>query len=91
MMGPPSISGRSAWGLEELESIVVFHEVDSDQTAVVYQTSIANYKVGELDLREKTQSRVLYSARHLQRHSPEATNTPYREVGLQLFGPLWTR
>lgn len=82
MMGPPSISGRSAWGLEELESIVVFHEVDSDQTAVVYQTSIANYK---------TQSRVLYSARHLQRHSPEATNTPYREVGLQLFGRLWTR
>lgn len=91
MMCPSSISRHSAWGLEERESIVAFCGVDTDQTAVVYRTSVASYKIGELDLRKKKQARVLYSTHHLQMHSPEASNTPYDEVGPQLFAPLWTR
>lgn len=89
MMCPPSISGRSAWALEELESIVVFTGVDNDQSAVLYRTSIASYKLGELDLRRKKHSRVLYSTRHLKQHSPVASNTSRDERYPQMFSPLW--
>lgn len=70
MMCPPSISGRSAWALEELESIVAYSGVDIAQHAVLYRTAIATYKLGELDLRKKKHKRVLFSARHLERQSP---------------------
>ncbi|MNI03571.1 hypothetical protein D3C85_713170 [compost metagenome] len=91
MMCPPSISGRSAWALEELESIVAFTGVDSDQSAVLYRTSIASYKLGDLDLRRKKHSRVLFSTRHLNQHSPEASATPRDERHPQMFAPLWVR
>lgn len=91
MMCPPSISGRSAWALEELESIVAFTGVDNDQSAVLYRTSIASYKLGDLDLRRKKHSRVLFSTRHLKQHSPEASDTPRAERYPQRFAPLWVR
>ncbi|MNF69941.1 hypothetical protein D3C84_518380 [compost metagenome] len=91
MMCPPSLSGRSAWALEELESIVAFTGVENDQSAVVYRTSVASYKLGELDLRKKKHSRVLYSARHLERHSPFISISPYDEGEPQLLAPLWVR
>lgn len=91
MMCPPSISGRSAWALEELESIVVFNGVDNDQSAVLYRTSVASYKLGELDLRKKKHSRVLFCARHLMQHSPEASDVLYDDRYPQMFGPLWAR
>jgi len=91
MMCPPSISGRSAWALEELESIVAFTGVDSGQSAVLYRTSIASYKLGDLDLRRKKHSRVLFSTRHLKQHFPEASDTPRDERHPQMFAPLWVR
>lgn len=91
MMCPPSISGRSAWALEELESIVAFSGVDVDQHAVLYRTAVATYKLGELDLRKKKHKRVLFSARHLERHSPEASNTPHDGPEPRLLAPLWVR
>lgn len=91
MMCPPSISGRSAWALEELESIVAFTGVENDQSAVLYRTSIASYKLGELDLRRKKYSRVLFSARHLKQRSPVASDGPRDERYPQMFAPLWTR
>lgn len=91
MMCPPSISGRSAWALEELESIVAFTGVDSDQSAVLYRTSIASYKLGDLDLRRKKHSRVLFSMRHLKQHSPRASDTPYGNKSPQMLAPLWVR
>ena len=88
MMCPPSISGRSAWALEELESIVAFTGVDSDQSAVLYRTSIASYKLGDLDLRRKKHSRVLFSTRLLRQHSPEASETPRAERYPKMLAPL---
>lgn len=79
MMCPPSITGRSAWAMEELESIVAFNGVDVDESAVLYRTSVASYKLGDLDLRKKKHSRVLYSARYLERYSPEASDEPYED------------
>lgn len=91
MLCPPSISGRSAWALEELESIVAFTGVDSDQSAVLYRTSTASYKLGDLDLRRKKHSRVLFSTRHLKRHSPEASATAYESRSSQMLAPLHVR
>ncbi|MNQ71796.1 hypothetical protein D3C85_864780 [compost metagenome] len=91
MMCPPSISGRSAWALEELESIVAFTGVDNDQSAVLYRTSIASYKLGDLDLRKKKHSRVLYSTRHLTQHSPGASDSQHEDRSPQMLSPLWVR
>jgi hypothetical protein len=33
----------------------------------------------------------LYSARHLKRHSPNSSNSPYDDRELQLLAPLWVR
>lgn len=89
MMCPPSISGRSAWALEELESIVAFTGVDNDQSALLYRTSTASYKLGDLDLRRKKHSRVLFSTRHLKQHSPEASEPPRAERYDRMCAPLW--
>lgn len=89
MMCPPSMSGRSAWALEELESIVAYTGVEVDQSAVLYRTSVASYKLGELDLRKKKHSRVLFSARHLEQHSPKTSDAPYADVYPQMLAPLW--
>jgi hypothetical protein len=93
MMCPPSLSGRSAWAMEELESIVAFTGVDSNQTAVLYKTSVASYKLGDLDLRKKKHSRVLFSARQLEQQSPITSDT--LDGGMhthpQMLAPLWTR
>jgi hypothetical protein len=91
MMCPPSLSGRSAWALEELESIVAYTGIDIDQSAVLYRTSVASYKLGELDLRKKKHSRVLFSTRHLKQHSPKASDEPYEERHPQMLAPLWIR
>jgi len=91
MMCPPSISGRSAWAMEELESIVAFNGVDVDESAVLYRTSVASYKLGELDLRKKKHSRVLYCARHLERYPPLASDAPYEDIYPKMLSPLWGR
>lgn len=88
MMCPPSISGRSAWTLEELKSIVAFTGVESDQSAVLYRTSVASYKLGELDLRKRKHSRVLFCARHLMPHSPVASDVSDDDRYPKMFAPL---
>ncbi|MBD8710108.1 hypothetical protein IFT47_26080 [Pseudomonas sp. CFBP 13711] len=49
MLCPPSISGRAFWTLEELESVVAFSGMDTNDNAVVYKTAVASYKLGDLD------------------------------------------
>lgn len=91
MLCPPSISGRSAWAMEELESIVAFNGVEVDESAIVYRTSVASYKLGDLDLRKKKQSRVLYSAHLLHQHSPEVSDALHEGQYPQMLAPLWVR
>jgi hypothetical protein len=91
MMCPPSISGRSAWSMEELESIIAFNGVDVDESAIVYRTSVASYKLGDLDLRKKKQSRILYSAHLLEHHSPEVTDAPHENQYPQMLASLSVR
>lgn len=91
MMCPPSISGRSQWALEELRTITMFRGLATGESAVVYRTSEASYKIGELDLRRKKEARVLYSQKSLGRHSPEISPSWMRGVDLQLYGSLWAK
>lgn len=91
MMCPPTVSGRSEWALEKLESIVVFQGVATNANAVVYRTSIASYKVGDLDLRKKKSSRVLYSPQHLQNHTPSRGLERLQGDSSGLYGPLWRK
>src|SRR3546814_14617890 len=44
MMCSPSLSGRTHWTLEELESVTVFNGISTDQRAVVYRPASASYK-----------------------------------------------
>lgn len=66
MLCPPSISGRPHWSLEELRKIVIHRGLESSQSAVVYETAVATYRLGDLDLRRRKRSHVLYSARNLK-------------------------
>jgi hypothetical protein len=91
MMCPPSISGRSHWALEELTTIIAFQGLATEESAVVYRTAVTSYKIGELDLRRKKEARVLYSQRHLERHSPKKSSNEALGMDLQLYGPLWAK
>jgi len=91
MMCPPSLSGRSAWAMEELESIVAFTGVNTDQSAVLYRTSVASYKLGDLDLRKKKHSRVLFSARQLKQPSPKTSDALDDDKYPRMLAPIWTR
>lgn len=74
MMCPPSLNGKNHWTLEDLEKIVVFRGVERSQSAVIYQTSVATYKLGDLDLRRKKKSQVLYADDHRKTHVPQLSN-----------------
>jgi hypothetical protein len=74
MLCPPDLTGRRSWSLETLVQIVCFRGVDTEDSAVVYETSVGTYKLGELDLRRKKTRHVWYSERHLRAHSPRASN-----------------
>ncbi len=88
LMSPPSVSGRSHWALEELERIVIYNDVGANQNAVVYQTSNTAYKLGDLDLRKKKTTRVLYAAQFFQMHEAEATVPPPVMSSPRLFASL---
>ncbi|MNP59885.1 hypothetical protein D3C76_1549170 [compost metagenome] len=91
MMCPPSISGRSAWALKELESIVAYRGVNVDQHGVLYRTAVTTYKLGELDLRKKKHARILFSSRHLERHSRNAPHSLHDDVEPRLLAPFCVR
>lgn len=88
MMCPPSISGRTHWTLEELENITVFNGVATGESAVVYRTALASYKLGELDLRRTKKSRILYCPSHLHQQTPQLSDSYSAEATLNLFGRL---
>jgi len=66
MLCPPSITGRPHWSLEELRRVVIHRGIESSQSAVIYETAVATYKLGDLDLRMRKRSHALYSARNLK-------------------------
>lgn len=91
MMCPPSISGRDEWALEKLESINIYAGVETDESAVVYRTIDKSYKLGELDLRKKKTSRVIYSARQLSDYHATLCNAHQTAPGPKLYTELWVR
>lgn len=66
MLCPPSITGRSHWSMEELRKVVIHRGIESSKSAVVYETEVATYKLGDLDLRLRKRSHALFSARILK-------------------------
>lgn len=74
MLCPPTVTGRDLWSLEELLQIVFFRGVETEESAVVYRTSIGTYKLGNLDLRRKKTQRVWYSEQRLRSHTPQTSN-----------------
>lgn len=91
MMCPPTISGRHEWMLEKLESIVMFEGAATEDSAVVYRTAVASYKVGDLDLRFRKRSRVLYSSKSLHSHIPSYGPNDNNKRAANLYGPLWQK
>lgn len=76
MLCPPSISGRPHWSLEELRKVVIHRGLDCSQSAVIYETAVATYKLGDLDLRLRKRSHALYSARNLKTRIASAAIPP---------------
>ena len=74
MLCPPTVTGRDLWSLEELLQIVFFRGVETEESAVVYRTSIGTYKLGNLDLRRKKTQRVWYSEQRLRSYTPQTSN-----------------
>lgn len=87
-MSPPSINGHCHWALEELERIVIYNGVETNQSAVVYQTKNTSYKLGELDLRKKNTTRLLYNTRLLHMHNAEAVAKPPVKSTPRLYADL---
>lgn len=86
MMCPPSLSGKNHWIMEELLSVTSYTGLESLEGSVVYRTKETVYKIGEFDLRQKKQSRILYSLEHLQEHNPEPLSTRTEQMTTELFG-----
>ncbi len=74
MLCPPTVTGRDRWSLEELVQIVFFEGLETDESAVVYRTSMGTYKLGDLDLRRKKKQRIWYSKGHLSSHTPQPSH-----------------
>jgi hypothetical protein len=88
MMCPPSVSGKSHWVLEDLVSVTIVEGLESPDSAVMYRTSESMYKIGELDLRKKKRSRIIYSTQHLQDHDSKPNPQRLASGLLQLYGPM---
>jgi hypothetical protein len=74
--------------LETLVQIVCFRGVDTEDSAVVYETSMGTYKLGDLDLRRRKTRHVWYSERHLRTHSPRASNQTADIIEPQFYGSM---
>lgn len=70
MLCPPSVTGRSHWTMEDLRKVVIHRGIESSKSAVVYETAVATYKLGDLDLRLRKRSHALYSAQILKARVP---------------------
>ena len=85
MLCPPSITGRPHWSLEELRKIVIHRGLESSQSAVIYETAVATYKLGDLDLRLRKRSHALYSARNLKARITSTAPPPKSADEPQLY------
>ncbi|MCD5972022.1 hypothetical protein [Pseudomonas quasicaspiana] len=90
MLCPPSVSGRSQWALEELLSIIMFRGTMTGEHAVVYRTAVSSYKIGELDMRRKKETRILYSQETLRRYIPQKSAAK-NWTEPELYGAFWSR
>jgi hypothetical protein len=88
MMCPPSISGKSHWIMAELLSVTSYNGLETPESSIVYRTKESAYKIGELDLRKKKKSRILYSTQHLQAHTPEPLFCLAEQVIPGFFGQI---
>lgn len=89
MACPPSITGQCQWTLSELESVIIYSGVDTDESAVVYRTKSGVLKLGDLDLRKRKKSRILYSNHALANRIAEASERRSSITELSLYSALW--
>jgi hypothetical protein len=88
MLCPPDLTGRNVWSLEDLVQIVCFRGIETDDSAVVYRTSMGTYKLGELDLRRKKTRQVWYSEHRLSAHAPQFSTRVVNKDELYLYAAV---
>lgn len=88
MLCPPSITGRPSWSLEELRKVVIHRGIECSGSAVIYETDVATYKLGDLDLRVRKRSHALYSAQILKARTPTTSFSQKSAEDPQLYACL---
>lgn len=87
MMCPPPITGESHWTLEELISITLIDELETQKGGVIYHTNKSVYKIGDFDHGHSTQGHVIYSAQDLRSHVPKPSKNHSEIDSPRLIGP----
>lgn len=91
MLCPPAITRSGKWSLEDLDQIICFRGVATQDSAVVYRTSQGVYKMGDLDLRKKKTSQVWFSRTRLENHRPRHTELPIIAAEHQMYAALYLK
>lgn len=91
MLCPPNLSRSGKWSLEDLEQIIYFQGIATQESAVVYRTSGGVYKMGELDLRKKKTSQVWFSKKRLENHRPRLSESVPQSGSAKMYAPLYLR
>ncbi|OCX22719.1 hypothetical protein BBI10_09455 [Pseudomonas graminis] len=91
MLCPPNLTRSGKWSLEDLDQIICFQGVATQESAVVYRTSGGVYKMGELDLRKKKTSQVWFSKKRLENHRPRISEAVPQSGSAQMYAPLYLR
>lgn len=91
MLCPPNLSRSGKWSLEDLEQIIYFQGIATQESAVVYRTSGGVYKMGELDLRKKKTSQVWFSKKRLENHRPRISESVPQSASHKMYAPLYLR
>lgn len=91
MLCPPNLTRSSRWSLEDLDQIICFQGIATQESAVVYRTSEGVYKMGELDLRKKKTSQVWFSKKRLETHRPRISESIPISASHQMYAPLYLR
>lgn len=88
---PPNLTRSGKWSLEDLDQIICFQGIGTEESAVVYRTSGGTYKMGELDLRKRKTSQVWFSKKRLENHRPRVSESIPKSAGHQMYAPLYLR
>ena len=91
MLCPPALTRSDRWSLEDLDQIICFQGIATQESAVVYRTSHGVYKMGELDLRKKKTSQVWFSKKRLENHRPRISVPAPKSASHQMYAPLYLR